>query len=139
MSLGSFAPSQPLTLGVELELQIVNNDDYDLAPVSGDLLRLMGDAAAAETDLRQALVGQQKVLGERHQWTLYAVACLALLLAQQGRTDEAAAVYADALQGAPVGPQSPEAKANVAELSRLLDERGDGVAAAKLLQRFGCE
>ena len=41
MSLGAFAQSQPLTLGVELELQIVNTDDYDLAPVSGDLLRLM--------------------------------------------------------------------------------------------------
>ena len=41
MSLGVFAQSQPLTLGVELELQIVNSDDYDLAPVSGDLLRLM--------------------------------------------------------------------------------------------------
>lgn len=41
MSLGVFSTSQPLTLGVELELQIVNNDDYDLAPVSGDLLRLM--------------------------------------------------------------------------------------------------
>ena len=41
MSLGTFAKSQPLTLGVELELQIVNNDDYDLAPVSADLLRLM--------------------------------------------------------------------------------------------------
>lgn len=41
MSLGIFAPSRPLTLGVELELQIVNSDDYDLAPVSGDLLRLM--------------------------------------------------------------------------------------------------
>ncbi|HEY0953923.1 MAG TPA: YbdK family carboxylate-amine ligase [Roseateles sp.] len=41
MSLGAFSKSQPLTLGVELELQIVNNDDYDLAPVSADLLRLM--------------------------------------------------------------------------------------------------
>ncbi len=41
MSLGVFAQSQPLTLGVELELQIVNSDDYDLAPVSADLLRLM--------------------------------------------------------------------------------------------------
>ena len=41
MSLGVFSQSKPLTLGVELELQIVNNDDYDLAPVSGDLMRLM--------------------------------------------------------------------------------------------------
>ena len=105
----------------------------------GDLLRLMGEVAAAETDLLQALPGLQKVNGERHQWTLYTVACLALLLAQQGRTEEAAAVYADALQGAPLGPQIPVTKENVAELSRLLDERGDGGAAAQLRQRFGCE
>ena len=36
-----FASSRPLTLGVELELQIVNRHDYDLCPASPDLLRLM--------------------------------------------------------------------------------------------------
>jgi glutamate---cysteine ligase / carboxylate-amine ligase len=41
MSLEAFASSRPLTLGVELELQIVNTQDYDLAPVAVDLLRLM--------------------------------------------------------------------------------------------------
>ncbi|UZG43886.1 YbdK family carboxylate-amine ligase [Caldimonas thermodepolymerans] len=42
MTLEAFAPSQPLTLGVELELAIVNTHDYDLSPSSADLLRLMG-------------------------------------------------------------------------------------------------
>ena len=41
MSLEAFASSRALTLGVELELQIVNTHDYDLAPASGDLLRLL--------------------------------------------------------------------------------------------------
>jgi glutamate---cysteine ligase / carboxylate-amine ligase len=41
MSLGPFADSRSLSLGVELELQIVNTHDYDLAPSSRDLLRLM--------------------------------------------------------------------------------------------------
>jgi len=41
MSLESFAASQPFTLGVELELQIVNSHDYDLASGAADLLRLM--------------------------------------------------------------------------------------------------
>lgn len=41
MSLGPFATSRPLTLGVELELQIVNTHDYDLTPAAGDLMRLM--------------------------------------------------------------------------------------------------
>ncbi len=41
MSLPPFASSRPLTLGVELELQIVNTHDYDLAPAAADLLRLM--------------------------------------------------------------------------------------------------
>lgn len=42
MSLEAFATSRPLTLGVELELQIVSTHDYDLAPGAADLLRLLG-------------------------------------------------------------------------------------------------
>ena len=41
MSLEAFASSQPLTLGVELELQLVNTHDYDLAPYAEDMIRLM--------------------------------------------------------------------------------------------------
>jgi glutamate---cysteine ligase / carboxylate-amine ligase len=41
MSLETFATSRALTLGVELELQIVNTQDYDLAPQAADLLRVM--------------------------------------------------------------------------------------------------
>ena len=41
MTLEAFAPSAPLTLGVELELQLVNTHDYDLAPYAADMLRLM--------------------------------------------------------------------------------------------------
>jgi len=36
-----FRASRPLTLGVELELQLVNTHDYDLAPYSDEMLRLM--------------------------------------------------------------------------------------------------
>ena len=42
MSLEAFADSRPLTLGIELELQIVNCHDYDLSPSAADLLRLVG-------------------------------------------------------------------------------------------------
>lgn len=41
MSLGPFADSRSLSLGVELELQIVNHHDYDLSPGAADLLRLV--------------------------------------------------------------------------------------------------
>ena len=41
MTLGTFADSRSLTIGVELELQIVNTYHYDLSPGSNDLLRLM--------------------------------------------------------------------------------------------------
>lgn len=41
MTLGRFSDSRSLSLGVELELQIVNRHDYDLTPSAGDLLRLM--------------------------------------------------------------------------------------------------
>ncbi|KAF1044696.1 YbdK family carboxylate-amine ligase [Xylophilus sp.] len=41
MSLEPFRHSEPLTLGVELELQLVSTHDYDLAPYADDMLRLM--------------------------------------------------------------------------------------------------
>ena len=41
MALEAFHHSEPLTLGVELELQLVNTHDYDLAPYAEDMLRLM--------------------------------------------------------------------------------------------------
>lgn len=41
MSLEAFHQSAALSLGVELELQLVNTHDYDLAPYAEDMLRLM--------------------------------------------------------------------------------------------------
>jgi carboxylate-amine ligase len=41
MALGPFRHSEPLTLGVELELQLVNTHDYDLVSGAQDLLRLL--------------------------------------------------------------------------------------------------
>ena len=41
MALEAFHHSEPLTLGVELELQLLNTHDYDLAPYADDMLRLM--------------------------------------------------------------------------------------------------
>jgi carboxylate-amine ligase len=40
-ALEPFRHSEPLSLGVELELQLVNTHDYDLAPYSDEMLRLM--------------------------------------------------------------------------------------------------
>ncbi|AOY92350.1 glutamate--cysteine ligase [Cupriavidus sp. USMAA2-4] len=44
MSLESFTHSEALTFGVELELQLVNRHDYDLAPFAPDLLRALKGA-----------------------------------------------------------------------------------------------
>lgn len=41
MSLEPFQKSEALSLGVELELQLVNTHDYDLAPYAESMLRLM--------------------------------------------------------------------------------------------------
>jgi carboxylate-amine ligase len=41
MALEPFQTSAALSLGVELELQLVNTHDYDLAPYAEDMLRLM--------------------------------------------------------------------------------------------------
>ena len=44
MSLEPFAASRALSIGVELELQLVSTHDYDLAPVAEDLLRVVANA-----------------------------------------------------------------------------------------------
>jgi carboxylate-amine ligase len=44
MSLEPFAASRALSIGVELELQLVSTHDYDLAPVAEDLLRVLANA-----------------------------------------------------------------------------------------------
>ena len=41
MTLEAFVPSRALSLGVEMELQLVNTHDYDLAPYAEDMLRMM--------------------------------------------------------------------------------------------------
>ena len=51
MPLEDFQKSEALSLGVELELQLVNTHDYDLAPYAEDMLRLM-----AKTPLPGAVV-----------------------------------------------------------------------------------
>ena len=64
---------------------------------------------------------------------------LAALLAEQGRAAEAAAVYADALQGETLGPQAPETVEAIDSLSQLLRDGGDAATAAALRERFGCK
>ena len=47
MSLAAFTPSEALTLGVELELQLVSTHDFDLAPQAEDLLRVLKNHGGA--------------------------------------------------------------------------------------------
>jgi len=47
MSLDPFTPSEALTLGVELELQLVSTHDFDLAPQADDLLRVLKNHGGA--------------------------------------------------------------------------------------------
>ena len=42
MSLERFAESRPLSMGVELELQLISTHDYDLTAAAEDMLRLLG-------------------------------------------------------------------------------------------------
>jgi carboxylate-amine ligase len=46
-SLGTFASSEALTVGVELELQLVSTHDFDLAPQAQDLLRELKNHSGA--------------------------------------------------------------------------------------------
>jgi len=47
MSLTPFTPSEALTIGVELELQLVSTHDFDLAPQADDLLRVLKNHGGA--------------------------------------------------------------------------------------------
>jgi carboxylate-amine ligase len=73
MSLGPFASSRAFTLGVELELQIVNRHDYDLAPGSVDLLRVAEPmarkrrlAADVKPEITSSMVETSTGVCERH-------------------------------------------------------------------------
>ena len=48
-------------------------------------------------------------------------------------------MYADALQGEPLGPQKTEAVEAIGALSQLLRDGGDATTAAALRERFGCK
>ncbi|MDE2368449.1 MAG: glutamate--cysteine ligase [Burkholderiales bacterium] len=86
MSLETFATSKALTLGVELELQIVGTHDYDLTPAAGDLMRLMkgrripGDVKPEITtgmiEMATGIcIGHQQVLTELREIRDQLVAC----------------------------------------------------------------
>ena len=69
MSLQEFAASKAFTLGVELELQIVNRHDYDLAPGAVDLLRLTSRrklAADVKPEITSSMIELSTGICERH-------------------------------------------------------------------------
>jgi carboxylate-amine ligase len=69
MTLETFAPSRAYTLGVELELQIVNSHDYDLTPGAADLLRLMKRyqlAADVKPEITSSMIELSTGVCERH-------------------------------------------------------------------------
>ena len=69
MSLDDFASSKAFTLGVELELQIVNRHDYDLAPGAADLLRLTSRrklAADVKPEITSSMIELSTGICERH-------------------------------------------------------------------------
>jgi carboxylate-amine ligase len=69
MTLETFAPSRAYTLGVELELQIVNSHDYDLTPGAADLLRLMKGyhlAADVKPEITSSMIELSTGVCERH-------------------------------------------------------------------------
>lgn len=70
MSLETFAASKAFTLGVELELQIVNRHDYDLAPGAADLLRLAGRrklAADVKPEITSSMIELSTGICEGHE------------------------------------------------------------------------
>ena len=89
----------------------------------------------------RALAGQERTLGADHPDTLNTVNGLAVLLAKQGKLDEAKAMYERALAGRErtLGADHPHTLGTVNNLAGLLNQVGDAAAAAALRERFGCE
>ena len=52
MPLEPFNTSEPLTMGVELELQLISLSDYDSTASSPDLLHLLMDASRSRATSR---------------------------------------------------------------------------------------
>ena len=69
------------------------------------------------------------------------IARLAVLLKDQGKLDEAKAMYERALAGRErtLGADHPHTLGTVNNLAGLLNQVGDAAAAAALRERFGCE
>lgn len=61
MSAGPFRASPALTLGVELELQLVNTRDYDLAPYAEEMLALMARHALPGTVVPEMTTGMIEI------------------------------------------------------------------------------
>ena len=68
------------------------------------------------------------------------IARLAVLLKDQGKLDEAKAMYERALAGRErtLGADHPHTLGTVNNLAGLLNQVGDAAAAAALRERFGC-
>ena len=66
---------------------------------------------------------------------------LAVVLKDQGKLDEAKAMYERALAGRErtLGADHPHTLGTVNNLAGLLNQVGDAAAAAALRERFGCE
>ena len=65
-----FKTSQALTIGVELELQLVNTRDFNLAPDADDLLRrAAGDVHAGELkpEITQSMIEINSGVHERYE------------------------------------------------------------------------
>ena len=65
-----FTRSQPLTFGVELELQLVNTSDYNLAADADDLLRRAADDAGAgelKPEITQSMIEINSSVHERYE------------------------------------------------------------------------
>ena len=77
MALQAFTVSEPLTLGVELELQLVSTHDFDLAPQAEDLLRVLKNHTGSwdvKPEITRSMIAKPTVMnnllaGKRTLWS----------------------------------------------------------------------
>ncbi|MEM9302266.1 MAG: serine/threonine-protein kinase [Pseudomonadota bacterium] len=99
-------------------------------------LRSLGDPAAAEIRLRRVLEGRRAILGPGHLFIVESTKDLAAAIADQGRLEEAAELYREALELAyeTLGDRHPSVAETAHELGIIEERLGDPRAARKSLQ-----
>jgi len=112
-------------------------DSTQLLHRAANLLRGVGERAAARPLLERALAIHERALGPDHPEIAYSLSTLALVLQDQAELAAAGPLFerALAIRESALGPDHPDTASSFNNLGRLLHDQGELAAARPLLER----